>query len=122
MENNLSLRYAELEKQVASPLVRSPAAHLNGVPSMTGKSNIPEVPAEPWFIVKKRELESDRRLYDDAIKSLTDAIGEERRASGLAINAGMPTSAMAPRMRLLQLGLIQLSRWHSDTLAALSQL
>lgn len=89
---------------------------------MAGKSNNPEVPAEPWHVTKKRELESDRKLYDDAIRSLTEAIGEERRASGLAINIGMPTSAMAPRMRLLQLGLIQLSRWHSDTLAALSQL
>lgn len=89
---------------------------------MAGKSNNSEAPTEPWQVTKKRELESDRKLYDDAIKSLTEAIGEERRASGLAINTWMPTSAMAPRMRLLQLGLIQLSRWHSNTLAALAAL
>lgn len=90
---------------------------------MTGKtSNSSEVHAEPWHITKKRELLADLKLWDDALASLLDAIGKARRESGLTIQLYSATSAMGPRMQALQAGLVQLSKWHSATLAALAAL
>lgn len=119
------MRYGEMEIEVVPPHVRSHAGNRSCLP-MTGKhsNNNPVVPTEtaPWSVVKKRQLESDLRLWDGGLASLLDAIGEARRENGLTIQMYAPTSAMGPRMQALQAGLVQLSKWHSGTLAALAAL
>ena len=80
------------------------------------------VPLEDFAGRRRRELLADLDLYDAALDSITKDLGEERRKSGLSVFQEMPTSLKAPRMAALQLGLAQLSHWHSETLRELASL
>ncbi len=75
------------------------------------------VPLEDFAVRRRGELLADLKLWDAALRSLTDDLRDERMRSGLAFYQGMPTSLKGPRMLALQAGLIQLSRWHSEALA-----
>src|SRR6267142_5270194 len=82
-----------------------------------GKRNpIEGPPGEPFEVRKRRELLADLQLYDAALDSITKDLGEERTKCGLAFYQEMPAARKSPRMLALQAGLIQLSRWHSETL------
>ncbi len=80
-----------------------------------------EIP-EPFARRRRRELLADLKLYDAALASITSDLGEERRKSGLSFFEEMPTSLKGPRMLALQLGLTELSRWHSETLRQYAEL
>jgi hypothetical protein len=88
---------------------------------MLGHLVAPEV-VERFEVRRKRELLADLKLWDETLASLTEDLGEERRGAGLAFYMEMPTSMKSPRMQALQAGLVQLSKWHSDTLAELAPL
>jgi len=80
------------------------------------RKNHAAVLSEDFAIQKRRQLRADLELYDAALRSLTDDLREERMRSGLAFYQELPTSMRSPRMQALQLGLVQLSNWHSQAL------
>ena len=115
------MRYGEMTN---CPCLRSQRANRSCLP-MTGHSNnapVVHTETEPFEIRRRRELLADLKLWDAGISSLTDSIRAARMESGYYVQTALSTGAMSLRLRTLLSGLNQLSRWHSDTLAALAQL
>ena len=77
---------------------------------------------EPFERRRKRELLGEIKRLDAALASITTDLGEERRKSGLSVNAAMPTSLRSPKMEALHLGLSELGRLHSAALAEYEKL
>ncbi len=80
-----------------------------------------EKPVE-FEVLRRCQLLGDLKLWDAALRSLTDDLRDERMRSGLASYQELPTAMKSPKMQALQLGLIQLSNWHSQALAEYASL
>ncbi len=80
------------------------------------KAKVIQEASEPFEVKRRRELLVEINHLDLALASIHGDIGEERRRCGLSSFVELPTSLKSPRMQALQLGLIQLSNWHSQAL------